>query len=166
MGVSAHAALFSGNQIEIAWTGSTPFGSVVNNGSGLAEHTYTAPMGGTSFSTSPYASSTAMNTSVQDTTISITNNSFGFVPPQWFEYLDVSDTLPDFTKMTFAIDAANTTDNGFSLASDLQLEQHGVALEFAEVPTGQTVTIDVSVPEPATLGLTAMSLLWLGLRRK
>jgi hypothetical protein len=165
---AASAALFAGNQVEIGWTGNTPFGPFVVNGLGTAAATYTAPMGGTSFSTSPYASSTNMQTSVQDTNISITNGSFGFVPPQWFEYVDINNTLPDFRTLTFTLDPVATTDTGFNLSTMMQVQQNAIALEFAEVPTGQTVSINVAVPEPGTLGLIGIGAATLvyGRRRK
>ena len=164
---TASAALFAGNQIQIGWTGNTAFGPFVNNGAGTAASTYTAPMGGTAFTTSPYASSTDMRTSVQDTNISITNNSFGFVPPQWFEYVDVNNTLPDFRTLTFTLDPVGTTDTSFNLSTMMQVQENAIALEFAEVPTGKTVSINIAVPEPASIGLIgACALVLLGARRR
>jgi len=163
---TASAALFTGNQFQIGWTGNTPFGAFVVNGAGTAAGTFTAPMGATSFSTSPYASSTDMRTSVQDANISITNNAFGFVPPQWFEYIDVNNTLPDFRTLTFTVDPVGTTDTAFNPSTMMQVHENAIALEFAEVPTGKTVSINVAVPEPGTFGLVgAAAVVLLGARR-
>ena len=61
-----------------------------------------------SFSTAPYASSSNTATAVSDTNIRITNTAFGgWVPPQWFQYLDFDNTLPDFRNWTFTLDSAN-----------------------------------------------------------
>lgn len=156
----SQAAIFAGHQIEIAWTGSTAFGPVENDGSGPAENTYTAPMNPqVYFGTAPYDSATDMITSVQDMRITLANGNIGIPPPQWFEYLDVNNTLPDFIAMKFSVNTALTTDASFNIASDLQVEQHGVAIKCPPGSNGGlVVVINVAVPEPATLGMMVVGL--------
>src|SRR5690242_5807846 len=95
----AEAAVLGGDDLEIGWTGNTPFGPYVMNGAGTARGVFAIPTSGysASFSTAPYASSTNTTTAVSDTNIRITNTAFGgWVPPQWFQYRDFDNTLPDF----------------------------------------------------------------------
>jgi hypothetical protein len=150
----AAAAVFGGDDLEIGWTGGTAFGPYVNNGSGTARGVFAVPTSGYSsaFSTSPYASSTATNTSVSDTNIRIVNNGFGgWVPPQWFQYLDYDNTLPDFRNWTFTLDSANTTVPGFNMATQFQVQENAIAIEFGEITPGQVISINAAVPEPAAL---------------
>ena len=165
----ASAALFSGNDLEIGWTGNTAFGPYIVNGAGTARGVYTAPMSGTYFSTSPYASSTDTRTWVADTNIRIHNaTSFTtFAGEQWYQYLDLHDTLPDFRTLTFTLDTANTTFAGYDLATRLVVTENAFALSFGDVSPGKVVSIDVAVPEPASLGsiLLAVGALAVGRRR-
>jgi hypothetical protein len=166
----ATAAVLSGDDLEIGWTGNTPFGPYVVNGAGTARGIFAIPASGYSgsFSTAPYASSTNTSTAVSDTNIRITNTAFGgWVPPQWFQYLDYDNTLPDFRNWTFTLDSANTTVPGFDMASRFQVQENAFAIEFGEIAPGQVISINVAAPEPGTFAtLAAASLMTLRRRRR
>jgi hypothetical protein len=165
----AAAAIFSGGELEIGWTGGTPFAPYVVNGAGTARGVYTTPMNGTFFSTSPYASSTDTRTWVTDTNIRIDNaTSFTtFAGQQWYQYLDLDDTLPDFRTLTFTLDTANTTFAGYDLATRLVVADDAFALSFGDVSPGSVVSIDVAVPEPtAALGSILLAGSALAMRRR
>jgi hypothetical protein len=167
---SAIAAVLAGDDLEIGWTGNAPFGPYVVNGAGTARGIYAIPASGYSgaFSTSPYASSSNTSTTVSDTNIRITNTAFGgWVPAQWFQYLDYDNTLPDFRNWTFTLDSANTTVPGFNLASRFQVQESAFAIEFGEIAPGQVISINVAAPEPGTLATFALaSLMTLRRRRR
>jgi hypothetical protein len=164
----ASAALFSGNDIEIGWTGNTPFEPYIVNGAGTARGVYTAPMSGTYFTTSPYASSTDTRTWVSDTNIRIHNaTSFTtFAGEQWYQYLDLNNTLPDFRSLAFTLDTAHTTFAGYNLATRLVVTENAFALSFGDVSPGKVVSIDVAVPEPAALGSVLLAGGALAVRRR
>jgi hypothetical protein len=166
----AAAAVLAGDDLEIGWTGNTPFGPYVVNGAGTARGIFAIPASGYSgsFSTGPFASSTNTNTAVSDTNIRITNSAFaGWVPPQWFQYLDYDNTLPDFRNWIFTLDSANTTVPGFDIASRFQVQENAFAIEFGEIAPGQVISINVAAPEPGTLAtLAAASLMTLPRRAR
>lgn len=154
---ASSAALLGGHNLETGWTGGTPFGAYIVNGLGTARATLAVPLTGRSpsFSTSGYASSTDTNTSVADTNIRITNSAgSGWSPPQWFQYVDVDNNLPDFRTLTYSIDTANTTVPGFTLAR-VQTQDNAIAIEFGEIAPGQTISVNVT-PEPAGLALLSI----------
>jgi hypothetical protein len=164
----AAAAVLGGDDLEIGWTGNTPFGPYVMNGAGTARGVYAIPASGYSgsFSTAPYASSTNTTTAVSDTNIRITNSGpGGWVPPQWFQYLDFDNTLPDFRNWTFTLDSANTTVPGFDMATRFQVQENAIAIEFGEIAPNQVISINVAIPEPATLASVAAGGL-MSLRRR
>lgn len=164
------AAVLAGDDLEIGWTGNTAFGPYVVNGAGTARGVYAIPASGYSgsFSTAPYASSSSTTTAVSDTNIRITNTAFGgWVPPQWFQYLDYDNTLPDFRNWTFTLDSANTTVPGFDMATRFQVQENAIAIEFGEIAPGQVISINVAAPEPGTLAtLAAACLMTLRRRRR
>jgi hypothetical protein len=165
----AAGAVFGGDNLEIGWTGNTAFGPYVNNGAGTARGVFAIPASGYSgsFSTAPYASSTNTNTAVSDTNIRIVNNAFGgWFPPQWFQYLDFDNTLPDFRNLTFTLDSANTTVPGFNIATQLQVQENAIAIEFGEITPNQVISINVSVPEPASLCVLSLAAATLLARRR
>src|SRR5581483_9301101 len=164
---SASAAVFGGDDLEIGWTGGTAFGPYVVNGAGTARGIFAIPTSGYSgsFSTSSYASSSDTRTQVSDTNIRIVDNAFGWFPPQWFQYLDYDNTLPDFRNLTFTVDAANTTVPGFTL-SRVQVQENAIAIEFGEITNGQSISINVAVPEPASAGLIMVSACLVARRRR
>jgi hypothetical protein len=158
---SASAAVWAGgDDLEIGWTGGTAFGPYVVNGAGTARGVFAVPTSGysSSFSTAPYASSTNTTTAVSDTNIRITNTAFGgWFPPQWFQYLDYDNTLPDFRNLSFTLDTANTTVAGFDMSTRFQVDENAVAIEFGEIAPGQVISINVAVPEPATAGALSVA---------
>jgi hypothetical protein len=166
----AAAAVLAGDDLEIGWTGGTAFGPYVVNGAGTARGVFVIPASGYSgsFSTAPYASSTSTHTEVSDTNIRITNSAFGgWVPPQWFQYLDFDNTLPDFRNWIFTLDSANTTVPGFDMGTRFQVQENAIAIEFGEIAPGQVISINVATPEPATLASVAgASLMTLRRRRR
>jgi hypothetical protein len=164
----AAAAVLAGDDLEIGWTGNTAFGPYVVNGAGTARGVFTIPASGYSgsFSTAPYASSTNTTTAVSDSNIRITNTAFGgWVPPQWFQYLDFDNTLPDFRNWTFTLDSANTTVPGFDMATRFQVQENAIAIEFGEIAPGQVISINVAAPEPGTFAILAVAGL-MSLRRR
>lgn len=163
---TAAGGLFGGDDLEIGWTGGTAFGPYVVNGAGTARGVFAVPASGYSgsFSTAPYASSTGTETKVSDTNIRIVNNAFaGWFPPQWFQYVDYDNTLPDFRNFTFTLDAANTTVPGFDMNTRFMVQENAIAIEFGEITPGQTISINV--PEPASLSMVVAGCL-ITLRRR
>jgi hypothetical protein len=163
----ASAAAFGGNSLDIGWTGGAAFGPYFSGGGGSAHAVFAVPASGSSgsFSTAPFASSTGTSTSVSDTNIRIVNNGQGgWFPPQWFQYVDINNTLPDFRNWTFTLDSANTTEPGFNIATQLQVQQNAIAIEFGEIQPSQVISINVTVPEPASLCVLPVA--YLLLRRR
>ena len=103
------------------------------------ENSYTTPMNPQDLLRhASYDSATDMITSVQDMRITLANGNIGIPPPQWFEYLDVNNTLPDFNRDEILGETrCLSTDASFNIASDLEVEQHGVAIKFPRVRTDE-----------------------------
>ena len=162
------AVLFDGHDLEIGWTGSTPFGDYVNTGMGVAKGEFAAPMTSAYFTTANFASSTDTRTWVTDTNIRLANAApyAGWAAPYWFQYVDVDDTLPDFRTLAFSLDEANMTAAGYDLGTYLQVRENAIALNFGVLNPGQSVSVNVAVPEPTLVAPLALAAAHLALRRR